>query len=118
MTPARPAPSPTRLRRFWAVGLIAAIALIAGLVAGASHESGDQKVADRWAADWSRADYAGMYRLISAERGPRVSEAVFAHPHEAAANTATATSVLLGSPHKVSGAYVLPVVVRTRIFGT
>ncbi|MCW2989699.1 MAG: hypothetical protein JWM73_293, partial [Solirubrobacterales bacterium] len=68
--PARPAPPDSRRRRLERRALpiiaIAALALLAGLVLGARHVPGEQRVAERFAEAWRRADYAAMRAELTA----------------------------------------------------
>ncbi|HVW17671.1 MAG TPA: penicillin-binding transpeptidase domain-containing protein [Solirubrobacteraceae bacterium] len=114
-------PTPARrrggLRRFWAVGALAAVALAIGLLVGALHTSGTEHVARAWAADWERGDYSAMYAMLTDEAARRTSASAFAAAYRRAADTATTTGVRVAEPVADGKDYDLPVVMRTRVFG-
>jgi penicillin-binding protein A len=106
------------MHRLRAIAALGGAAFLVGAAVGAFHEPGEQRVAERYAAAWQRADYDAMRALLTDESRRRVSAAVLARAFRAAAATATATRVEIGKPRKDGSNYVLPVLVRTRIFGT
>jgi cell division protein FtsI/penicillin-binding protein 2 len=100
---------------------LATIAFLIGAIVGSGHgPSARQDVAERFAKAWARSDYAGMYDDIDAAARRLTSASAFAASYQAAARTATATSMAIaGSPHSVgSGVIVIPVRIGTRLFGT
>ena len=99
--------------------VLAAIALLVGVVVGASHVPAERKIAQQFAQDWDRGDYGSMYDLIAADVKRRVTPLQFASAYRAAAATATGTGVRTGKvPDPEGGVVRLPVAVRTRIWGT
>ena len=97
--------------------LLAVLAFAGGTVAGALHVSSTQQAIERFAKAWARGDYPAMYsELSTAERG-RVRRTAFSHAYQKALDTATAVSVVTGSPKHRGDAYDIPVRVHTRIWG-
>ena len=107
------------LRRLLPVLVLAAIALLVGVIVGASHVPAERKIAQQFAQDWDRGDYGSMYDLIAADVKRRVTPLQFASAYRAAAATATGIGVRTGKvPDPEGGVVRLPVAVRTRILGT
>ena len=107
------------LRRLLPVLVLAAIALLVGVVVGASHVPAERKIAERFAQDWERGDYGAMYDLIDGRRQATGDAAAVRRRLPAAAATATVTARPPGkAPRPQGGAVRLPVAVRTRISGT
>lgn len=100
--------------------LLGALAFLVGVVAGARHHDGRLDVADRYAAAWAKGDWAAMYGELSDDARGRVSLAGFAQAHRAALATATAAALTPGAARAgdEDGTVDVPMVVRTRIFGT
>jgi peptidoglycan glycosyltransferase len=99
---------------------LAAIAFVIGAILGSGHHgSAQQAVAERFARAWARSDYVTMYNDISDAAQRVISPSAFAAAYQAAARTATTTSMrVMGGVHTESGgAIVVPVRVRTRLFG-
>jgi peptidoglycan glycosyltransferase len=114
-----------RQRRTRAIGALALVAFMAGLLLGAAHSSSPSTtntLAERFVSDWARQDYTAMYTLIdpAAQRG--LSPRAFAGEYRQALLTATATGArTTGAPRGVSGqagTVVVPVRVNTRLWGT
>jgi cell division protein FtsI/penicillin-binding protein 2 len=95
----------------------AAAAFAAGVLAGARHSSPQQRLARAFAAAWARGDYATMYDDLSPAARRRFSRGDFAGEYARAAAIATARSLRVGRPFSRHGSWLVPVVVRTRIFG-
>jgi len=119
--PRRPSIAERERRRRRALALIVLGAAI--LVAGALALRGESEavaVAVRFARAWAHGDYGAMYAQIDPATRRALSASAFASEYEQAMRTATATSArLAGSPREASGGVVLvPVRVRTRLFGT
>lgn len=89
-----------------------------GLVVGAAHVPQERTLVERFAAAWSRGDYAAMYRDLSAASRDRFTREQFSAAYRTARETATAVTLRTGEVREQDGSYVVPVVVRTRIFGT
>ena len=111
-----------RSRRARPVFALAAIAFVAGAIVGAeaSGSSTAPTLAAHFAAAWARGDYAAMYGELATSSQRAVSPAEFAAVYREAAMLATATGErVTGSPRAAAGGVeVVPVRVRTRLFGT
>lgn len=119
--PRRPSIAERERRRRRALGLILLVLLIAvGIALALRGESEAVGVAERFARAWARGDYAAMYAQIDPAARRTLSASAFAGDYQAAGRTATAISArLAGSAHEGSGgAVIVPVRVRTRLFGT
>lgn len=109
----------TRSRRARPIVALAAVAFAVGAIVGAQGGSSDLQVAERFAADWSRGDYAGMYAAIDEASRRSVSQTDFAAAYRAAARTATlsALTVAGGARHGSGGLISVPMHARTRVWG-
>jgi penicillin-binding protein A len=112
-----------RARLTIALAALAGCAFVAGAVFGAVHNTGGSSaptLAAHFAADWTRGDYAAMYRDISPRSQQQVSVSEFADTYREAAMLATAIDLRVsGHPRAAAdGVEVVPVTVRTRLFGT
>lgn len=101
-----------------AAGVAGASAFLVGLVLGSGHVPAERQLVERFAAAWARGDYGAMYAAVSDEARDRVSRAEFASAYRAAARTATTVALRTGEPVQEDDVFRVPVVVRTRIFGT
>jgi penicillin-binding protein A len=100
------------------LGVLAGVALVVGLVIGATRESGSQKVGRSFALAWQQGDYRAMHDLLSEDAQHRYPLPAFQAAYRAAASTATATLIDVGKPAGVHGGVVrVPVTVHTRVFG-
>lgn len=109
-----------RMRRAAPVIALAAIAFLVGAVVGSGHSGSPQLgLAEQFAHAWTHRDYATMYGDIDAAAQRRMSASAFAGAYQAAANTATETSLtVMGSAREgVHGAITVPMRVDTRIWG-
>ncbi|HEX6390737.1 MAG TPA: hypothetical protein VFZ89_14855, partial [Solirubrobacteraceae bacterium] len=104
-------------RRIAPIALIAGVALVAGVVKGATHRDGRVKAAERYAHAWTRGDWGTMYRELSDDAKQRVALDRFAALHREALATATAVGATLGEAEVEGDAVVIAVRVRTRVFG-
>jgi cell division protein FtsI/penicillin-binding protein 2 len=97
----------------------AVVALGAGLVCGAAHQSDAEKSAKAFARDWRNGDYAAMYGRLSPDAQKRFSAAAFRAAYDRNAMTATARDVAVAKQVKGRGddTYAIPVRVATRVFG-
>jgi len=95
-----------------------ALAFGGGLVVGAGHVPEERILVERFAEAWGRGDYDAMYRDVSAESRDRFTREQFTEAYRTARRTATAVALGTGAVQEDEDAYVVPVVVRTRIFGT
>lgn len=89
-----------------------------GLAVGAGHVPQERTLVERFAAAWTRGDYAAMYRDISSASRERFTREQFTEAYRNAGRTATALAVRTGTIEEADDAYLVGVVVRTRIFGT
>jgi len=97
----------------------AVVAFVAGAAVGAGGEDPRSKAAREFADAWARSDYADMHALLTPAARQRVSLERFAESYRRAARVATLSSVTAGRPADPrDGAVAVPVVLRTRIFGT
>jgi penicillin-binding protein A len=98
---------------------LAVAALTGGLLLGMSGRSAAEARADRFARAWERGDYRAMHRELSESARRRFPLRRFERAYRAAAATATAVSIRARSAHAEGGGRVtVPVLVRTRVFGT
>jgi len=108
------------LTRVLPLAALAAGAVAAGVILIAS-SSGDaqRRVATDYVAAWARGDYARMYALLSPAAQAKRSEAGFAAAYRAAARAATTIAVIPGKVGGPQGNVIhVPMMVRTRVFGT
>ena len=101
-----------------ALPLVAGLAFVVGLIVGLTGGSDAAGTASRYAHAWARGDYAGMYAMLSKASRRRTSPAALKSAYEAAAGTATATSIRVRGAHDDGPGARVAVVVTTRIFGT
>jgi penicillin-binding protein A len=97
---------------------LGAIAFAGGLVCGGLHTSAADHVAKSFAAAWRSGDYPAMYAVLSPGARRRTSLERFVAAYRADRDIATARRMAIGEPVSHGGAYRLPVVVDTRVFGT
>jgi len=110
-----------RVRRARPVMALAAVAFAIGAILGANSGSSPAgTLAAKFVAAWAKSDYAGMYAEIDSATRRSVSASEFAAAYGEAMRTATATRLrVAGKPKSAAGGVVLvPVTVRTRLFGT
>jgi hypothetical protein len=109
-----------RMRRARPVLALAGVAFAIGAIAGAnSGPSTANALAGHFAGAWAKRDYRAMYLAIDSATRRTVSADEFASAYDAAMKTATATSLrVMGKPRGAPGGFVVvPVRVRTRLFG-
>jgi len=115
--------------RMRALAGLAAVAFLAGVIAGAapSSSSSAHALAARFATAWSRGDYTAMYSDIDRASRRELSAGEFSAAYRQTALTATATRLqVAGGPRDVEGPthsagvtlVAVPVRVHTRLFGT
>ncbi|HEY4897232.1 MAG TPA: penicillin-binding transpeptidase domain-containing protein [Solirubrobacteraceae bacterium] len=110
-----------RLRRARPVLAIALVAFAIGAIVGAHRSpSPASALAERFAAAWTRGDYASMYADIDVRSQRATSPSEFAAAYRRALSTATAYRLgLRGRVRSIEGGAIdVPVTVRTRLFGT
>jgi cell division protein FtsI/penicillin-binding protein 2 len=98
--------------------MLAVIALLAGLVAGAMAEPEAQRVGRAFANAWQSNDRAKMYALLSSDARKRASGSQFSAAYRRATDTATLASVRVLRVRTQGAAALLEVAARTRAFGT
>ena len=98
-----------------ALGLVA---LILGVVVGSAASSqGEDAVRDFMRA-WERGDTRAMYGLLTPAARSRHSASEFERGYDEAAATSTASGVVTGDPAEREARVIVPVAIRTRVFGT
>jgi peptidoglycan glycosyltransferase len=102
---------------------LAAFAFVLGAIFGAAHShsgSSAPNLAAHFAAAWTRGDYAAMYDEITPRSRREVSASEFASAYGEASMLATAIDLRVsGRPRSTAGGVeVVPVRIRTRLFGT
>jgi cell division protein FtsI/penicillin-binding protein 2 len=116
--------SPERRRRLIrralpALAGLALLATLAGLVVGSGAPSGSERTASDFTEAWERGDYGAMYAMLDDPSRRAHTRREFRAAYRRAAATATATGVDAGDPEgEREGSVVVPVDVRTRLFGT
>src|SRR3954451_11289626 len=118
----RSAPPPRdparKRRRALGVGaLLAGAAFVAGALAGGLHVPSSQRAVERFAAAWTRGDFAAMYTELSPPEQTGVRRGAFAAAYRRALDTATATKVIAGQPARDGSDYPIPGARSTRIWG-
>ena len=107
-----------RYRALPAVGGLAALALVAGALVGSLAASAEESAASDFAEAWERGDERAMYALLSQSARSSYSFERFRRAYRRAADTATLVSVTTGDADGTrDGSVVVPVTVRTRVFG-
>jgi hypothetical protein len=105
-------------RRTLPIVALSAVALIAGIVKGATHEPPEQRVAERFAKAWEQGDYAALRAELTPAAQRDNDASALAEAYRQSAAVATATAFDVGEPEKDGDdAYALPVVVKTTAFG-
>jgi peptidoglycan glycosyltransferase len=100
------------------LGALAVLAFGAGAIAGARVPEPGQRAVERFTRAWEVADYATMYRALSETARRRSSARSFVRSYRRTAAIATIWRVDTAPPTRAGGAWLVPVKVRTRIFGT
>jgi len=105
-----------------ATAALAGCAFVAGAVTAAMHSGGSAApaLAARFAAAWARGEYGAMYGEIAPRSRRAISATDFAAAYREASLLATAWRLrVAGRPRAAAGGVeVVPVTVRTRLFGT
>jgi peptidoglycan glycosyltransferase len=100
-----------------ALGAVAALAFLFGLVSGARHQPAEGQLVAEWSRAWERQDYGAMHAMLTPATRRATSLADFEAAYRSAAATATLVRLKVGRPRLEGDAAVLPASVRTRIFG-
>src|SRR3954451_3072531 len=111
-------PARKRRRALGVGALLAGPAFAAGAAAGGLHVPSSQRAVERFAAAWTRGDFAAMYSELSPPEQARVRRGAFAAAYRRALDTATATKVIAGKPARDGSGYRIAVAVPTHIWGT
>jgi peptidoglycan glycosyltransferase len=109
------------MRRAAPVIALAAVAFLVGAVVGSGRGSSPRLgVAEQFAHAWTHDDYATMYEDVDAASQRRIPASAFAGAYEAAARTATETSLAVAGTARegAHGTISVPMRVGTRIWGT
>jgi hypothetical protein len=97
----------------------AAVAFAGGAFVGSRDDDPRREAAREFADAWTRGDFPAMRALLTPEARRRVSLQRFAATYRRAAKIATLSSLSTGRPEEPrDGTVAVPVVMRTRIFGT
>jgi penicillin-binding protein A len=116
--------SPERRRRLVrralpALAGLALLATAAGLVVGSGGQSESERTAGEFTEAWERGDHRAMYGMLDDASRRAHTRREFRAAYRRAAATATATGVAAEDPEgEREGSVVVPVEVRTRLFGT
>ena len=111
-------------RRFLApfmavLALGAAIAAVVYVVLGTRDNDPRPAAAQKFAAAWAKGDRVAMRNLLDDDTKKAYSQKRFNATYRAAERAATVTAVRTGKVQKTRGGrFVVPVAVRTRVFGT
>jgi hypothetical protein len=118
-SPARRGNRRARTTRLAPLGAAALIAFAAGAAVGSGAGDPRRETAQEFTEAWTRGDYVDMHAMLTPEARQRVPLERFAESYRRAARVATLSSVSAGRPDEPSDDTVaVPVVLRTRIFGT
>jgi peptidoglycan glycosyltransferase len=117
--PHRPSRSQTRVRRVVAIGAVVIVALGIGIVCASTGGPSERDAVQRFAHAWDRRDWAAMRREVTSDAQDRYRPAAFAQHYVDASATATVSALKTGRPREQGdGRWNLPVVLKTRAFGT
>ncbi len=106
------------MRRAVPFAVLGAVAFGAGVVAGAGDKPAEEALVERFVRAWERRDYAAMHAELTDDDRRARSVVQFADAYRRAAATATTTRVRAGALHGLDGGFVVvPMAIRTRIFG-
>jgi cell division protein FtsI/penicillin-binding protein 2 len=105
------------VRRAAPVVVLAACAFGLGLVCGSSSKDPAQTLAQKYAREWTRGDFAGMYAALDPDVQKHLSVEAFTAEFRDALNTATGVRLIAGNPKKHGSDWAVPVFVQTRSFG-
>lgn len=111
-----------RVKRARPVIALAIVAFAIGAIVGAnSGPSAASSLAERFAGQWARSEFAAMHKEIDAASRRSVSADEFVSAYHEAMNTATATRLRVAGKARSgaeAGLLAIPVRVSTRLFGT
>jgi len=111
-------PALARRRRAIPVIALALVALVFGIIEGAGpRDAAQRRLAERYAAAWSRGDYGALYALVDPGTRDRLPYDRFVHAYRAAAATATVSGARPGRAGASGGGEAVALTVYTRVFG-
>jgi peptidoglycan glycosyltransferase len=117
--PHRPSRSQTRVRRAVAIGAVVIVALGIGVICARTGGPSERDAVQRFAHAWDRRDWAAMRRETTSGVQDHYRVTTFAQAYTDAAATATVSALKTGRPREAGdGKWRVPVVLRTRAFGT
>jgi peptidoglycan glycosyltransferase len=101
------------------IAVVAVAAFVAGIVTATGPGRAERALVTRYVSAWAKHDYGRMYQDLDTASRRHLTEGTFAAAYDAAANTATMTSLTRGRVGNRRGDLV-PVAmrVRTHLFGT
>lgn len=98
---------------------MAVAAFVVGAIAGTGGSSYTRTLASGFVAAWTRGDYSAMYADIDAAARRSTSPNTFSLLYREAAGLATMLQSAAGRPRELAGgSFLVPVRIRTRMFGT
>ena len=101
-----------------AVGVVAVLALVAGLMVGSGAPSVSERTAEDFTRAWQRIDLRAMYALLDDRSRASHSLPAFRRAYARSAATATVTRLAAGEPRaERDGAVEVPIALHTRVFG-
>jgi peptidoglycan glycosyltransferase len=100
------------------VALLIVLAAAAGVYLAATGGASARAIGARYARDWSRGNYRGMFRLVDGRSRRRLSLHRFEAEYRAALSTSTATRLRVGGVSGGANAVSVSFAISTRLFGT
>ena len=101
-----------------AVGVLAVLALVAGVMVGSGAPSTSERTAEEFTRAWQRFDLRAMYALLDERSRASYSLPAFRRAYARSAATATIVRVAAGEPEgERDGSVEVPVALHTRVFG-
>ncbi len=101
-----------------AVGVLAVLALVAGVMVGSGAPSTSERTAEEYTRAWQRFDLRAMYALLDERSRASYSLPAFRRAYARSAATATIVRVAAGEPEgERDGSVEVPVALHTRVFG-
>jgi peptidoglycan glycosyltransferase len=94
-----------------------AVVVVLVLLIGSCGASDEEQAGRRFAGAWQRSDWPAMYAELTGDARQRYPLAAFVRAYRDAAATATSTGILAGRARGNGSDAVIPITVRTRIFG-
>jgi peptidoglycan glycosyltransferase len=95
------------------------VAFAVGAIASTGGTAYTRTLASGFVAAWTKGDYSAMYADIDVAARRSTSPSLFSTLYREAAGLATVLAITAGKPRELAdGSFVVPVRVRTRMFGT